>query len=191
MNEPIPAPATKADGRRWARERRATLDLAALSGQLGARLTALPLWDAAQHVLLYAAMPDEVDPLPLAALADKRFYLPRCAPNRRLAVHAFVPGETPLRAGPFGIREPDPRHVPEHTPDVLDLVVVPSVLLSERCERLGYGGGYYDRFLPRLSPGCATVGLCPDSLLVPALPTEPHDIRLDIVLTETRFFCKG
>jgi 5-formyltetrahydrofolate cyclo-ligase len=97
--------------REWAKARRARLDMAASSACIVARIAALPQFGAARDVLLYLALPGEVNVEGLLAFADgtRRFYVPRCAPKRRLAVHRFVPGETPLvNVPPFGIRELDP-----------------------------------------------------------------------------------
>ena len=179
----------KARLRTWARERRATLDAPELTRTLVRRLLDLPEFERARDVLIYLAMPGEVRIEELIGAApdrQRRWYAPRCAPKRRLAVHRYVPGATPLRAGPFGIREPDPEIVPEEEPTALDLVVVPGLLFSERGERLGYGGGYYDRFLPRLAPGAVTVVTAPDALVVPELPTDPWDVPIGVVLTESR-----
>jgi 5-formyltetrahydrofolate cyclo-ligase len=153
----------------------------------------LPEFRAARAVLLYLAMPAEVPvEAVVAANPETAFYAPRCAPRRRrLTVHRYLPGETPLRPGPFGIREPDPARVPEADPAMLDVVLVPALLLGESGERLGYGGGYYDRFLPRLRAGCTTVGLLPDRLVLPRLPQDPWDQRIGIILTEFRVLRPG
>lgn len=130
-------------------------------------------------------MPGEVRVEEVWAAGDgKAWYAPRCAPRRRLAVHPYAPGETPLRSGPFGIREPDPERVAEAEPDALDLVLVPGLVFSERGGRIGYGGGYYDRFLPRTRPDCLRVVVTPSALVVPALPADPWDAPLDLLVTE-------
>jgi 5-formyltetrahydrofolate cyclo-ligase len=187
---------TKPTWRRWAKARRAEMDMACLSAVLVARLRALPEVAGARHLLLYLPMPGEVDVTPLAQQsgaggeAPRCCYVPRCTTGadseRRLAVHRWVPGATPLKTSRFGVREPDPALVPETDPEVLDLVIVPALLLSEQGERIGYGGGYYDRFLPALSARCARVGVLPDALVVPGLPQDPWDQRVNLVVTETR-----
>ncbi|MGC4047869.1 MAG: 5-formyltetrahydrofolate cyclo-ligase [Armatimonas sp.] len=143
-------------------------------------LAVLPEFQRAQHVLLYAAMHSEIDVLPLADTTDKQFYLPRCAPKRRLAIHNYP---CPLVAGPFGIREPAAT-LPEVEPEILDLVLVPGLLFTTRGIRLGYGGGYYDRFLPRLRKDCITVGITSSPQLAPELPEEPWDYPVSLVVTE-------
>ncbi len=184
-----PAGADKPALRAWAGRRRAGMDWDALSRPLVERLAALPELAAARDVLLYLAMPGEVR---VEGLAEgdtgrgRRWYAPRCAPGRRLALHPYTPGVTPLRRGPFGIREPDPEQTPEADPLTLDLVIVPALLLSERGDRLGHGGGYYDRFLPRLAPGCVAAGVLPETLVLPELPRDPWDLRLRVVVTEAQ-----
>ncbi len=188
-DEPLP-PVDKPGLRQWAKARRdANPITGAVNGALLARVRGLPEWKQARHVLVYLAMPSEVNVDALATDDEERrrvFYAPRCAPGRRLAVHSFRPGVTPLRPGPFGIREPDPQRAPEAAPDLLDLVIVPALLLTPNGDRLGYGGGYYDRFLPSLSPACVRVGVLPESQIVPALPRDTWDAPLTVVVTERR-----
>ena len=69
-------------------------------------------------------------------------------------------------------------------PVLLDLVVVPGLAFRPDGRRLGQGGGHYDRFLPRLRPDCRTVGAAFAEQLVADVPTEPHDVRLDLVVTD-------
>jgi len=95
-------------------------------------------------------------------------------------------GASDLVPGPFGLRQPagEPE---ELVPDVLFL---PLVGFTETCERLGQGGGHYDRWLAE-HPGRLTIGLAWDAQLIEppsALPLEPHDARLDAVVTPTRIY---
>lgn len=78
-----------------------------------------------------------------------------------------------------------PEAEPLPDPSTYDLVVVPGVAFTERGDRLGRGGGWYDRLLPQLRPDCATVGVAFDIQVLPELPVEPHDARVDVVVTET------
>ncbi|MGA0357676.1 MAG: 5-formyltetrahydrofolate cyclo-ligase [Ilumatobacteraceae bacterium] len=76
--------------------------------------------------------------------------------------------------------------VPEEEPDpaTIDLVVVPGVAFTAAGHRLGQGGGWYDRFLTGLRPGVARIGVCFAECLVDELPTEAHDVVMDLVLTD-------
>ena len=98
-------------------------------------------------------------------------------------VHTDPHGESDLEPGPFGIRQPA-ADAKEIVPDVL---FVPLVGFTAAGERLGQGGGHYDRWLAE-HPGRIAVGLAWDVQLVESLPTEPHDHALDAVVTPTRFY---
>jgi 5-formyltetrahydrofolate cyclo-ligase len=76
--------------------------------------------------------------------------------------------------------------VPEEEPDpaAIDLVVVPGVAFTASGHRLGQGGGWYDRFLTGLRPGVQRIGVCFRECLVDEIPTEAHDITMDLVITD-------
>ena len=88
-----------------------------------------------------------------------------------------------LTPGPFGARQPkdDAESV---VPDVL---IMPLVAFTERCERLGQGGGHYDRWLAA-HPDTLKIGLAWDIQKADYLPLEPHDIALDMIVTPTRAY---
>ena len=66
-----------------------------------------------------------------------------------------------------------------------DLIIVPMVAADLKCHRLGFGGGWYDRFLST-QPNSVKVGLCYDSCVIEGLPYESHDIALDAIITDKR-----
>lgn len=140
----------------------------------------------AEHVLCFASFRDEIDTAPvLQALrrAGRTTLLPVVAGLGLLAVP--VEDDTPLTAGERGTPEPPPPHQAQAIdPAVIDLVVVPGLAFAKSGVRLGYGGGYYDRFLPLLRREAVRLGLGYGAQLVETLPGEPHDVRLDAVLTE-------
>lgn len=76
-------------------------------------------------------------------------------------------------------------HVPVR-PDSLTAVVVPGLAFDASGHRLGRGAGVYDRFLATLPPETLKLGVVPESRLVPSLPTDPHDVRMDAVVTQAR-----
>jgi 5-formyltetrahydrofolate cyclo-ligase len=90
-----------------------------------------------------------------------------------------------LRRGDLGILEPEPlRHPCLLGPDELDLVILPGVAFDRRGNRLGYGAGFYDRWLAG-DHRCATIGLAFAMQLVDAVPIDPWDRRVDAVVTES------
>lgn len=152
---------------------------AARSAALCARVGTLAAWQGARTVAGFVALRGEVDVASLlaAARADgKRVVLPRVGEGDALTFHL---GEA-LVASAFGVLEPA-ADAPTATPD---LVLVPGLAFDERGHRLGYGAGYYDRFLGALHP--ATIGVCFDFQLVPELPDTPGDVAVDRVATDAR-----
>lgn len=114
------------------------------------------------------------------------FALPRFASNKspmEFAVHVDPFGESDLVTGPFGMLEPRT----EAETVVPDVLLIPLVGFTANGDRLGQGGGHYDRYLAE-HPGRIAIGLAWDVQLCDALPTEPHDQRLDAVITPTRMY---
>ena len=112
--------------------------------------------------------------------------LPRFATRNApmdFAHHTDPHGEGDLAPGPFGMRQP----VSTAATLVPDVLFVPLVGFTARGERLGQGGGHYDRWLAEHRPALA-VGLAWDAQLCDALPCEPHDMALDAVITPTRIY---
>jgi len=133
----------------------------------------------------YAAVRGEVDPFPLmAALANQGHAL--CLPQTtgdELVFRAWRPGD-PLVIGRYNIPEPDSK-ARERSPN---LVLVPLLAFDRHGYRLGYGGGYYDRYLSehRGRSALRAIGIAFAGQEVDELPREATDQRLDAVVTEER-----
>lgn len=166
--------------RREALVRRKKAASPALSAEICEKAFRLPYVTAARTVMLYLPTGREVDTSRLLSLllqAGKTVCAPRIKSPTEMEAALF--GETALKRGAFGIWEPTGEIVP--TPD---LIFVPGVVFDAEGHRIGYGKGYYDRFLERQS--CPCVGLAHASQLVDHVPAEPHDRRMDLVVTERR-----
>ncbi|GIM46319.1 5-formyltetrahydrofolate cyclo-ligase [Collibacillus ludicampi] len=87
--------------------------------------------------------------------------------------------------GAYGIREPEWREHRVIPAEEIDLIFIPGVAFDRRGGRLGYGGGYYDRFLPQLRKDAVKIGLAYDLQIIDHVPAEPHDIILDGIVTES------
>jgi 5,10-methenyltetrahydrofolate synthetase len=98
--------------------------------------------------------------------------------SRQLSFQTWFPG-CDMEADAYGI--PKPRGTPRLEPTLL---LVPCVGYGPRGVRLGYGGGFYDRTLAALTPRPVTVGVAFTHGFVPWLTPEPHDVPLDVVLTD-------
>ena len=145
----------------------------------------LPEVEQAHTLLLFCGMDAEPDTSRLFApllARGKRIVLPRMLPGRQMEVRQFYP-DHPLAMHPFGILEPD-ECSPLIAPEDIDLVLVPALCYDKKGFRLGMGGGYYDRWLTRYSG--PAMGLCREGLLQNALPFEPHDRPVDVVITPTQ-----
>lgn len=185
------------------RRRKAALRATALSNRRGlgpgarargsaaivARLADLPELRRAGTVLLYAALPDEVE---LAGLVGSlrqrgsRTLFPRVRDDDLDLV-----ATTDLRS-----LEPGYRGVPEPIgprvdPGFVDVALIPGVAFDPVGGRLGQGGGHYDRLLPRLAEDCVRIGVCFAGQLVPRVPREPHDAGMDLVVTDTGTYRRG
>ena len=155
------------------------------------RVTTLPEWAAARVVGLYWPIParGELDVRPLlgaaldagrtTALPVVTHVSPPALAFRR--VRRQPDGAYELAAGRWGLREP-PDDAPLVEPDAIDLVIVPAFGAGRDGGRIGHGGGFYDAFLP--TTRAVRVGVVYAACLVDAVPCEPHDIRLDVVVTE-------
>ncbi len=154
-----------------------------LSRRIADLLTQLPNYLTSSKIGLYAASPDEV---------DLRHFFERCAADGKSCYFPCVTGESlafyrvttwsDLAVGAYGILAPSAQAellAPEHC----DLIIVPGVAFDRHGNRLGRGKGYYDRFLPGV--GGSRVGICFDCCVVEELPSEPHDARMDVVVTES------
>ena len=88
-----------------------------------------------------------------------------------------------LVPGAYGIPEPkaDTAVVP---PEEIDIIILPCISCDRDCNRIGHGAGYYDKFLSMTGGGCFTMALCYEEAMLDDIPTEPHDMPVDAVVTE-------
>lgn len=161
--------------RKEAMELRKTLNIPGVSYILVNKIKEHNWYKNAQNVLIYYPFKYEIDLLPLLN-DDKNFFLPRVN-GKDLEVCSFRSGDY-LKKSNFGILEPismceDPR--------ILDLIIVPALMVSKDKYRLGYGGGYYDRFLKRYYYIKTMVPIFKE-LLIDHLPVESHDIKIDCII---------
>ncbi|GAA4851085.1 5-formyltetrahydrofolate cyclo-ligase [Saccharopolyspora rosea] len=95
-------------------------------------------------------------------------------------------GPDSLRPADLGLLEPAGPRLGQRGIAEADAVLIPALAVDHRGIRLGQGGGHYDRSLPLAAPGALLVGVVRDEEFVAQLPDEPHDVRLDAVLTPER-----
>ncbi|MCI0364735.1 MAG: 5-formyltetrahydrofolate cyclo-ligase [Phycisphaerales bacterium] len=161
----------------------------AASSSACSKLASLEAFDHAGVVMLYMPMANEIDVTP-AAVKCFRLGKTVCVPRVDWHRGEMDPVEVTslddhvLDCDEHGVRVP--KICRPILPKLIELVVVPGLAYDAQGNRLGRGGGYYDRFLGRLRPSATTVGLIFDQQIVPKVPTKKHDVAVDIVVTDRR-----
>ena len=106
--------------------------------------------------------------------------------ERKLIPSQITDLKNGIQYGAYNIREPKPECSPAINIKDLDVVIVPAVAYDKNCYRLGYGGGFYDRFLENLRKDAVTIGIAFDLQIFDEVPKEAHDAQLDYIVTESR-----
>lgn len=111
--------------------------------------------------------------------------------RRTLTPHRILNHATDFVFHPYGMREPNPKTCPAFPPDQIDLTIVPGVAFDRHGHRIGYGGGYYDRFL-RLCPQAVCMGLAFEAQLIEDTLPQSRDVQLHRIVTENdNRMCQG
>lgn len=186
--------------RRQLKQRRRSLparEAASAQAAILRRLRRHPWFVRARRIAAYFGSKGEVDPMPLLTqISDprRRLYLPVLHPFRhgRLWFCAWRPGDR-LHPNRFGIPEPVKRGVHIRPAQQFDLVIVPLLGFDADGNRLGMGGGFYDRTFAfranrRHMKRPLLVGLAYEMQRVERLPVQPWDIALDAVISECRVY---
>jgi len=157
------------------------------SQAITAKLLALPEYRAARVVCAYASFGSEFDSTAFCSdvvASGKRLLLPRInRAARMLELREVKNLGGDLIAGVWGIREPGKRR-PIVPSSAVEFLLVPGVAFTATGERLGYGGGFYDRLLSGLNAKTPRVAAAFALQLVDAIPTEPSDQRVHLIVTE-------
>jgi 5-formyltetrahydrofolate cyclo-ligase len=150
-----------------------------------ASIVAHPAWARVRVLSLYWALPGEPD---LAALWNRGKPLRFCYPRIEAAGMTFLEVESPgeLVSSPWHPRIREPAFVPARIvpPEEIDLILVPGLAFTRDGQRLGRGGGFYDRYLASLSTRVVKLGVCFQCQLVESLPLEAHDQQVHALVTE-------
>ncbi|QTL98015.1 5-formyltetrahydrofolate cyclo-ligase [Iocasia frigidifontis] len=141
---------------------------------------------AAERIMLYYSFRNEVithDIIDKLLVQNKEVFLPyTVVAEKELQISRINDIKEDLIEGVYGVMEP--RKKENQSIKDLDIVVVPGMVFTKKGYRLGYGGGYYDRFLSRLSEITRTIGFVFDSFLLNELTLEEHDLPVEMIITE-------
>ena len=160
--------------------------IAAKSGEIVRRLTELQEIRGSSTLMVFLNFGSEVVTDGLIEWGwetGKRIIVPFCHPQSREMTPCLLGSFDDLEVGHYGIREPRADHLRVVPPGEIDAVLVPAVAFDRRGYRVGYGGGYYDRFLPKV-PRAARIGVVFACQIVPEVPIDRYDIQVERIVTE-------
>ena len=161
------------------------------SQQIAAQIIASKEFREAKTIMIYRGIGGEVrlDWLERAKESEgKQFLFPLCLPERQMA--ALAPkGEDAWQAGSYGIMEPVMEKSQLVKPEDIDLIICPCTVFDEECNRMGMGGGYYDRYLPKCKKAVVAAAAF-EIQKAESVPMEPWDKAVDLVFTEKKTYRK-
>ena len=163
--------------RKYFKNSRKNLEIDKISEKIYENLCKIPQYANAENVFTYYSVKDEIRTQRILNEKEKSVYIPKIIDGKMIAVKFE---EEKIVTGAFGI--PEPESVEEYILGNSDVVIVPALAADKNFYRLGYGGGFYDKYLKN-SKGTKIV-LIPQKHLISSVLEEPHDIRCDIIVTE-------
>ncbi|MGM7721124.1 5-formyltetrahydrofolate cyclo-ligase [Metabacillus sp. Hm71] len=149
------------------------------------RLFCLPAWNNAHTIAVTISTGQEVDTKGIIEKAweeKKRVVVPKCDPAGKTMAFRQITSFDQLEPAFFGLLEPKIEETVEMGPRQIDLIIVPGICFDRKRYRIGYGGGYYDRYLTKYTND--TLSLAFSMQMVEKVPREKHDIPVSKILTE-------
>lgn len=162
-------------------------EVAALSESIFINLRKNTFFNNAHNVMIYLDFKHEVKTNEIIEYClgnGKKVYVPICIPETHEISISRITGLDQLKSGHFGIREPFPEHIRLSDSSLVDLVLIPGVAFDASGNRIGFGAGYYDRFLKRLRPDAVKAALAYSFQVVEQVPADEYDIPADYIVTE-------
>lgn len=159
------------------------------SNKIKEKLMGLEKFKEAQVIFSFISFGDEVDTHEIikeSLKLGKRVGVPVTIPEgRKLLVSELYDFDKELELGYYDILAPKEEYIREIHPKEIDVVLVPGVVFTPAGYRIGYGGGYYDRFFSK-NKDVYKIGLCFDMQIADEIPIDLYDIPVDIIITEDR-----
>ncbi len=166
-------------------KRKKITDREVKDGKITAFVTSLEKYKAADKLLVYVNLDGEINTEPLinsALDSGKIVAVPYCEDKHGKMSFYIINSLSQLTVGTFGVREPDINFNKRLEDFENSIIIVPGVSFNRDGHRLGYGGGYYDRFLENF--GGTSIGLCYDEMICNTIPLEEHDIAVNFLITD-------
>ena len=167
----------KKDIRTWAKEVRHNINIKLASEKIVEKIKSLEIYKNAKNIMIFYPLENEINLLNLLEDTNKNFYLPKTINDQMMAC-PYKKGDD-LEKGDFNVLVP---LTDEINPQILDLIFTPALVVDKNNYRLGYGKGFYDRFLEKTT--AKTIAVIEKELLIDRLPIDTHDKKVDFVITD-------
>ncbi|MDA0690836.1 MAG: 5-formyltetrahydrofolate cyclo-ligase [Nitrospinae bacterium] len=170
------------------REKLSEETLKRYSREITRKLVELEAFQSCQNILIFLSLPGEVqteEMIERALSFGKRVYVPLVDAERKCLKISELPGlDIEFEVKRFGVREPGSVHLNIQSPAVLDFVLVPGLAFDRKGGRIGFGAGYYDRFLKEVADRVVRVGVAFDFQILESVPQTELDVPVQKILTE-------
>ena len=176
---------TKQQYRIQAKKQRKYLDIPLISTGICRQIKGLDIYKKAEKIAGFYSFGNETDIRQLYQDFSKQWFLPKVV-NDEIMVFYPYKNLSNMAKNKFGIYEPVSGI--ELSPEEIDIIIVPALMADKKGHRLGYGKGYYDRFLKKLSEKCIKIVLIPEVLMTEELPYDEFDVPVDMAITQNKIY---
>ena len=155
----------------------------------------IPSFKESKTAMIYLSFNNEVDTeeiIDWCFKQEKEVVIPYCVIETKEIIPCKLDSKRRgLKKNKYGIWEPEKDLMISVKIEDIDVIVIPGVGFDEKCNRLGFGGGYYDRFLAKRQREIKAIAISYGRQIVESIPTDNYDIPMDMVVTESNiFYCK-
>lgn len=156
------------------------------------KLYNLDLYKTSKNIFVYVSFRDEINTIKLierALIDNKNIYVPKVYNSTKTMKAIFLDSLDKLEKNKMGILEPKDDNLVINKNDI-DLIIVPGAVFDKSFNRIGYGGGYYDRYLEEIKYKNNKIALAYDFQIIDEIKAEDHDIKVDYIITEERILVR-
>jgi len=165
-------------------------DVSAFSNKIINTIMELPQFIKCKNIMIYLSFNNEVDTFSLVTWCLNNgitVIAPYCVKQEKKIIPFIINNlTTDLAKSTFGIMEPKYDLLNEANLIDIDLIIVPGVVFDKHCNRIGFGAGYYDRFLSEKAKNTITIGIAYDYQIIDEVPVDIYDVPLNFIVTQDR-----
>jgi len=154
-------------------------DIDIISKNIVLKILKSEIFKKSKEIALYYPLDGEIDLRGLFVREDKNFYLPKCVDNELF--FAKYEGETKLKKACFSTLEPEGGII---RPEIIDIIYIPCLCANNKCYRLGYGKGFYDKFFKKYNLKAKKYIICPSCFITDDLIEDSFDYKCDEIISE-------